>query len=85
VSSLLGDECPLLTFDDGPSESTGEILDLLAAYGINNAIFYVIGLRAAQRPDLVTRAAAEGHTVGNYTWDHVGSRSADGLLRRRRD
>jgi peptidoglycan/xylan/chitin deacetylase (PgdA/CDA1 family) len=60
---------PLLTFDDGPSESTAEILDLLAAYGIR-AEFFVIGFRAVQRPDLVKRAGAD-HVVGNHTWDHV--------------
>jgi peptidoglycan/xylan/chitin deacetylase (PgdA/CDA1 family) len=54
---------PTLTFDDGPSESTAEILDLLAEHGII-AIFYVIGIRATQRPDLVARAA-DGHIVGN--------------------
>lgn len=61
---------PLLTFDDGPSDSTSEILDLLAAHGVK-AIFYVIGLRAKQRTDLVERAAADGHVIGNHTWDHV--------------
>lgn len=61
---------PLLTFDDGPSESTAEILDLLRDYGIS-ATFFVIGFRAEQRPDLVERVAAEGHVVGNHTWDHV--------------
>jgi len=63
-------QAPLLTFDDGPSESTAEILELLAAHGIK-AIFFVIGLRATQRPDLVERATAEGHVVGNHSWDHV--------------
>ena len=63
-------DAPLLTFDDGPSDSTAEILDLLAARGVK-AIFYVIGLRATQRPELVERAAALGHEVGNHTWDHV--------------
>jgi peptidoglycan/xylan/chitin deacetylase (PgdA/CDA1 family) len=60
---------PLLTFDDGPSESTAEILDLLRERGIS-ATFFVIGFRAEQRPDLVERAAADGHVVGNHTWDH---------------
>ncbi len=61
---------PILTFDDGPSDSTAEILDLLARHGVK-AIFFVVGLRATQRRDLVERAAAEGHVVGNHTWDHV--------------
>jgi len=60
-----------LTFDDGPSESTGQVLDLLAEYGLS-AHFFVVGLRAQERSDLVKRAAADGHIVGNHTWDHAG-------------
>jgi peptidoglycan-N-acetylglucosamine deacetylase len=61
---------PRLTFDDGPSESTGAILDLLAEYRVR-AHFFVIGARAKEAPDLIARAAAEGHTIGNHTWDHA--------------
>jgi peptidoglycan/xylan/chitin deacetylase (PgdA/CDA1 family) len=60
----------MLTFDDGPSESTAEILDLLRDQRIS-ATFFVIGFRAQQRPDLVRRAHDEGHIIGNHTWDHV--------------
>jgi peptidoglycan-N-acetylglucosamine deacetylase len=67
VSSV---DVPLLTFDDGPSESTEEILELLREYGLR-ANFFVIGFRAEQRRGCVERAAEEGHTIGNHTWDHV--------------
>jgi len=63
-------DAPLLTFDDGPSESTKEILDLLRPYGIR-ATFFLIGFRADQRPDLVKLIADDGHVIGNHTWDHV--------------
>lgn len=63
-------DAPRLTFDDGPSESTAEILDLLREDGIR-ATFFVIGFRAEQRTDLVKRAHDEGHIIGNHTWDHV--------------
>lgn len=62
---------PRLSFDDGPSESTDGILDLLAEYDMR-AHFFVIGLRAEERPDLIERAAAQGHVIGNHTWDHAG-------------
>jgi peptidoglycan/xylan/chitin deacetylase (PgdA/CDA1 family) len=62
---------PFLTFDDGPSESTGAILDLLAEHGIR-AHFFVIGMHAQEHPELIERAAAEGHVIGNHTWDHAG-------------
>ena len=61
---------PLLTFDDGPSESTAEIFELLRDHRIR-ATFFVIGFRAEQRSDLVARAGAQGHVIGNHTWDHV--------------
>lgn len=59
-----------LTFDDGPHpEITPRLLDALAAHG-HRATFFVIGERARQHPDLVRRAVAEGHEVGNHSWTH---------------
>ncbi len=59
----------LLTFDDGPSEWTGEILDLLAEHGVS-ATFFVIGENVIHHPDVVLRAAREGHRIGNHTMNH---------------
>ena len=59
-----------LTFDDGPhSTHTPQILDILARYGARST-FFVIGVHAAQHPDLIERMVAEGHTVGNHTYRH---------------
>lgn len=59
-----------LTFDDGPSEKlTPKLLDLLKAKGIK-ATFFVIGENAANHPEIVARAAAEGHEIANHTWNH---------------
>jgi peptidoglycan/xylan/chitin deacetylase (PgdA/CDA1 family) len=58
-----------LTFDDGPSEWTEPILDLLAAHGVS-ATFFVIGKNVEQRSDVLRRIAADGHEVGNHTWSH---------------
>ncbi|MEY2526930.1 MAG: hypothetical protein QOE73_1701 [Verrucomicrobiota bacterium] len=72
-----------LTFDDGPSEKlTGKLLDLLAAHRIK-ATFFVIGQNVADHPDLVRRAAREGHEIGNHTWSHpnLGKMSDDGVRR----
>ena len=46
-----------LTFDDGPTEWTEEILDILRARRVR-ATFFVLGARAAARPDLVMRMYA---------------------------
>lgn len=58
-----------LTFDDGPSEWTPAILDLLAAHDVK-ATFFVVGQNVAGREEIVARIAAEGHTVGNHTFTH---------------
>lgn len=58
-----------LTFDDGPSNYTEDLLDMLNEYGIP-ATFFVLGKNVNLRPDLVRRMVAEGHEVGNHSWSH---------------
>ncbi len=59
-----------LTFDDGPNPIyTPQVLDVLEKYGAK-ATFFVLGSRAAAYPNLLQRIVAEGHTVGNHTWNH---------------
>lgn len=58
-----------LTFDDGPSSHTPAILDALAVLGVK-ATFFVLGVNAERHPDVVTRAAREGHDIGNHGLDH---------------
>ncbi len=60
-----------ITFDDGPTEPyTSQILDVLRTFGAR-ATFFVLGARAQDAPDVVRRAAREGHEIGNHTWDHA--------------
>jgi peptidoglycan/xylan/chitin deacetylase (PgdA/CDA1 family) len=58
-----------LTFDDGPSDWTEPILDILAAQACR-ATFFVIGNVAERRAEVLHRIVAEGHEVGNHTWSH---------------
>ena len=59
-----------LSFDDGPNPKlTPKLLDILAAHHIK-ATFFVIGENAAEYPDIVARAAREGHEIGNHSWSH---------------
>jgi peptidoglycan-N-acetylglucosamine deacetylase len=59
-----------MTFDDGPSATlTQKLLDLLAAHHIK-ATFFVIGENVAQHPDIIARAAREGHEIANHSWSH---------------
>ncbi len=59
-----------LTFDDGPiPEATPFILDVLAERGIK-ATFFMVGDNARKYPELLARVRAEGHAVGNHTYNH---------------
>ncbi|MDR2743889.1 MAG: polysaccharide deacetylase family protein [Desulfovibrio sp.] len=62
-----------LTFDDGPSCFTPHLLDLLDDYGIP-ATFFLVGSMAEKFPHTVRRIVAEGHEVGNHTWNHPNLR-----------
>ncbi|WP_193726664.1 polysaccharide deacetylase [Paenibacillus guangzhouensis] len=59
-----------LTFDDGPSKNTSEVLDILAKEKIK-ATFFVLGQQAAEHPDLVKRIVQEGHQLGNHSYNHA--------------
>ncbi|WP_240414690.1 polysaccharide deacetylase [Paenibacillus periandrae] len=59
-----------LTFDDGPSKLTGQVLDILQQEEVK-ATFFVLGQQVEAYPDLVKRAVAEGHAIGNHTYNHV--------------
>ncbi len=59
-----------LTFDDGPGAHTGELLDLLKQYGAK-ATFFLQGVNIEQYGgDAIVRMAAEGHLIGNHSYDH---------------
>ena len=59
-----------MTFDDGPSAVlTPKLLDVLAARHIK-ATFFVLGENIAEHPEIVARAAREGHEIGNHSWSH---------------
>lgn len=59
-----------MSFDDGPSATlTPKLLDLLAARHIK-ATFFVIGENVMEHPEVVARAAREGHEIGNHSWSH---------------
>lgn len=62
-----------LTFDDGPiPEATPFILDTLSKYGVK-ATFFMVGDNVRKYPHLYERIKAEGHQVGNHTYNHMGS------------
>jgi peptidoglycan/xylan/chitin deacetylase (PgdA/CDA1 family) len=58
-----------LTFDDGPSQWTPAVLDLLGEHD-DCATFFLIGERVRERPETARRIAAEGHELGSHTLTH---------------
>jgi len=72
-----------LTFDDGPSAKlTPKLLDLLGTHHIK-ATFFVIGQNVVDHPEIVARAAREGHEIGNHSWSHPAfAKMSDEAVRR---
>ncbi len=58
-----------LTFDDGPSPDTEDILDVLAEHDVN-ATFFMVGREVESFPGIAQRVLAEGHEVGNHSYSH---------------
>ena len=62
-----------LTFDDGPSIYTEEILDILAEYEVK-ATFFVVGKTDNDSKKLYQRIVEDGHTLGMHSYSHQYSR-----------
>jgi len=58
-----------ITFDDGPSSNTEEILDILDDYNIK-ATFFVCGKDLEQYADDYKRIVEDGHTIGMHSYSH---------------
>lgn len=61
------DKIAYLTFDDGPSDNTTKILDILKENNIK-ATFFVNG--RSDRKGTYERIVNEGHIIGNHTYSH---------------
>jgi peptidoglycan/xylan/chitin deacetylase (PgdA/CDA1 family) len=60
-----------LTFDDAPDSLFAPImLDIFSRYNIK-VTYFCLGNCVHQNPDILKRIAAEGHVIGNHTYDHV--------------
>ncbi|MSS84269.1 polysaccharide deacetylase family protein [Actinomycetaceae bacterium WB03_NA08] len=61
--------CVALTFDDGPAARTPEVLEILASHD-SAATFYLLGVNAANYPEIVKQIADSGNELGNHSWGH---------------
>ncbi|WP_236682872.1 polysaccharide deacetylase family protein [Thermus filiformis] len=58
-----------LTFDDGPSEHTQDLLKLLRDWNVK-ATFFVTGAQAEKHPELIQAILQEGHQVESHGYWH---------------
>lgn len=58
-----------LTFDDGPSIYTNDILDILDSYNVK-ATFFVVGKEETNAEEALQRIVDEGHTLGMHSYSH---------------
>ena len=58
-----------LTFDDGPSESTPQVLEILARFGVT-ATFFQCGANVERLPEVARQVARAGHEIGNHSYAH---------------
>ncbi len=59
-----------LTFDDGPSARTPEVLKILEEYGVK-ATFFVVGKDTEQSKQWMRDIVAAGHTIGVHSYTHT--------------
>ena len=58
-----------LTFDDGPSEATPEILAILREHNVA-ATFFICGANVRRLPDIARLIRDAGHEIGNHSDTH---------------
>lgn len=69
-STNTGKKIAFLTFDDGPSNMTEEVLDILKDEGVT-ATFFMIGSQITDETEpLLIRMEEEGHLIGMHTYTH---------------
>ena len=59
----------VLTFDDGPSPYTKEILKILEEFQVK-AVFFLIGEKVQRNPETIALIINAGHQIGNHTFSH---------------
>ena len=59
-----------LTFDDGPSESTPQLLEILARHKVP-ATFFQCGVNVERLPAVAREVVAAGHAIGNHSQTHA--------------
>jgi peptidoglycan/xylan/chitin deacetylase (PgdA/CDA1 family) len=59
-----------LTFDDGPTNLSNKILDVLHKNNVK-ATFFWLGKNLADNGEIIKKAKKSGHQIANHSWDHT--------------
>jgi len=65
-----------LTFDDGPTNLSNKILDVLNQNRVK-ATFFWQGNNLAGKMDIIDKAKKSGHQIANHSWDHTNGYNLD--------
>ncbi|HSQ45310.1 MAG TPA: polysaccharide deacetylase family protein, partial [Lutibacter sp.] len=58
-----------LTFDDGPTDLSGEIIEILNKYDAKGTFFW-LGKNLKEKTNIINLAKENGHLIANHSWDH---------------
>lgn len=73
------DKTIYLTFDDGPiPEVTPWVLEQLAQYNAKGT-FFCVGDNVKKHPHIFEQVMADGHSVGNHTFNHLDGWQTDNI------
>lgn len=65
-----------LTFDDGPSNYSQKLLDVLASHNVK-ATFFMVGIAIHRHQELAKDLHLSGHLIANHSWDHQNANNYD--------
>ncbi len=65
-----------LTFDDGPTNLSNKILDVLHKNNVK-ATFFWLGKNLADNREIIKKAKKYGHQIANHSWDHTNGWNLD--------
>lgn len=71
-----GSKVVALTFDDGPTNLSNRILDVLNKNGVK-ATFFWLGQHLADEREIIEKAKKSGHQIANHSWDHTNGTNSD--------
>ena len=82
---FLRDKEVVLTFDDGPWQTTTPMVLKALADECTKGIFFPIGKHATYYPEILKQVASAGHTIGGHTWAHIALTSKKLTEQQRKD